>query len=66
MPKKRKLNSKNPKYKKELIKAIKSFENVDRKAIQQATWEKHNKKQWKKAFTNAIDKTIDTFNKKNH
>jgi len=52
--------------KKELIKAIKSFENVDRKAIQQATWEKHNKKQWKKAFTNAIDKTIDIFNKKNH
>jgi hypothetical protein len=49
-----------------LVKAIKSFENVDRKAIQQSTWDKHNKEQWKKSFANAVDKTIEIFNKKNH
>jgi hypothetical protein len=27
------------------------------------TWEKHNKKKWKSDFSNAIDKTIETFKK---
>ena len=48
-----------------LVKAIKSFDNIDRKAIQESTWEKHNKKQWKKDFTNAVDKTIEIFRSKN-
>ena len=43
------------------LKAIKSFENVDRKAIQEATWEKHNKEAWKKQFENCVDKTIENF-----
>jgi len=50
--------------KEELVKAIKSFKNIDRKAIQQMTWDKHNQEQWKKDFTNAIDKTIERFKKK--
>ena len=47
--------------KEELIKAIKSFEKVDRKAIQEATWEKHNKEAWKKQFEDCVQKTIDKF-----
>ena len=47
-----------------LVKAIKSFDNIDRKEIQEATWEKHNQEQWKKDFKNSIDKTIDMFNNK--
>ena len=52
------------KSKEELVKAIKSFENVDRKAIQEATWEKHNREAWKKQFENCVDKTIENFKKK--
>ena len=52
--------------KEELIKAIKSFDNVDRKEIQEMTLEKHSEEKWKSAFANAVDKTIDIFNKKNH
>ena len=52
--------------KEELIKAIKSFDNVDRKEIQEMTLEKHSKEKWKSAFEDAIGQTIDTFNKKNH
>ena len=48
-----------------LIKAIKSFDNIDRKEIQESTWDKHNLKGWKKQFENAIDKTIEIFNNKN-
>ena len=49
-----------------LIKAIKSFENIDRKEIQEMTWEKHNQEKWKNDFKNALDKTIDIFyNKRN-
>jgi len=49
-----------------LIKAVKSFENIDRKEIQEMTWEKHNQEKWKKDFKNALDKTIDIFyNKRN-
>ena len=47
--------------KEELIKAIRSFKNVDRKEIQEMTFEKHSKKNWKKNFENAIDKTIGNF-----
>ena len=46
-----------------LYDAIKSFD-VDRKEVQEMTWEKHNKKKWKSDFENAIDKTIDNFKKK--
>ena len=48
--------------KEELISAIKSFENIDRKEIQDMTWEKHSLESWKKDFANAIDKTIEKFN----
>ena len=50
--------------KQSLIDAIKSFKNIDRKEIQEMTWEKHNQEKWKNIFMNAIDKTIDTFHKK--
>ena len=46
-----------------LVSAIKSFDKIDRKEIQEMTWEKHNLKKWKKEFANAIDKTIEIFNK---
>jgi hypothetical protein len=45
-----------------LVKAIKSFENVDRKEIQEMTWEKHNKEKWKSDFVNFVDMTISKFN----
>ena len=47
-----------------LVSAIKSFDKIDRKAIQEMTWKKHNKKEWKKEFANAIDKTIEIFKSK--
>ena len=47
--------------KEELIKAIKSFDKIDRKEIQEKTWEKHNKEKWKNDFQTAIDKTIRRF-----
>ncbi len=47
-----------------LIKAIKSFEKVDRKEIKEMTWNKHSKKQWKINFENAVDKTVENFNKR--
>ena len=49
--------------KKELISAISSFDGIDRKEIQDMTWEKHSHKNWKKTFSNAIDKTIEKFKK---
>lgn len=49
--------------KEELIKAIKSFENVDRKEIQEMTLEKHDRDAWKKHFENNIDITIENFKK---
>ena len=48
-----------------LVKAIKSFDNIDRKEIQEATWEKHNKKQWIEDFENAVQKTIEIYRSKN-
>jgi len=48
-----------------LINAIKSFENVDRKEIQEMTWEKHNLEGWKSQIENAISITIDNFKNTN-
>ena len=45
--------------------AINSFENIDRKEIQDATWDKHSYDNWKTSFTNAIDRTIEKFKKPN-
>jgi len=50
--------------KEELIDAINSFDDIDRKEIQDMTWEKHTHKKWKTNFENAMVKTIDTFHKK--
>tara|TARA_Y100000592_G_scaffold38474_1_gene61005 strand:+ start:234 stop:1367 length:1134 start_codon:yes stop_codon:yes gene_type:complete len=47
----------------ELINAINSFKDIDRKEIQDMTWEKYTQVRWKKIISNAIDKTIDNFNK---
>ena len=47
--------------KEELIEAIHSFDGIDRKEIQDMTWEKHSHKNWKDNFSNAIDKTIEKF-----
>ena len=48
--------------KEELKKAIKSFDKIDRKEIQEKTWEKHNKEKWKSDFVNFVDMTISKFN----
>tara|TARA_B100000609_G_scaffold135642_1_gene108488 strand:- start:27 stop:665 length:639 start_codon:yes stop_codon:yes gene_type:complete len=45
-----------------LIDAIKSFD-VDRKEVQEMTWEKHSLDGWKKQFTDAINKTVDKFSR---
>jgi len=47
--------------KEELIDAINSFDGIDRKEIQDMTWEKHSHKNWKDTFANAIDMTIEKF-----
>ena len=47
-----------------LVKAIKSFNGIDRKEIQDMTWEKHSLENWKTHFSNCIDKTIERFNNK--
>lgn len=47
----------------ELIKAIKSFENIDRKEVQEATLEKHSLKKWKSDFEDIISMAIDRFKK---
>ena len=44
-----------------LVDAINSFQNVDRKEIQEMTWEKHNQQSWALQIENAIDITIDRF-----
>ena len=45
----------------ELINAIRSFKNIDRKEIQEMTLEKHSEKKWIREIQNALDKTHDTF-----
>lgn len=47
----------------ELIKAVHSFRNVDRKEIQQMTLEKHSKLKWKTQIMDAIHHTIEHYNK---
>lgn len=47
-----------------LVSAIKSFDKVDRKEIQEMTMEKHSKHNWEVAMCNAIDKTVENFKKK--
>ena len=39
--------------------------NFDRKEIQDSTWEKHSYQNWKKSFSNAIDKTVEKFKNRN-
>ncbi len=51
--------------KEELKKSIKSFDKIDRKEIQEMTWEKHSLEKWKIHIEKAIDKTIDRFKNKN-
>ena len=46
-----------------LVKAIKDLKDIDRKEIQEMTWEKHSLKSWKKEFSNNIDKTIENYKK---
>lgn len=48
--------------KEELVSAIKDLKKVDRKEIQDMTWDKHSHEKWKRHFENCIDKTIDKFN----
>ena len=43
--------------------AIKSFKDIDRKEIQDMTWEKHSLKNWKKEFSNKVDKTVENYKK---
>ncbi len=45
----------------ELIDAIKSFSNVDRKEIQDMTWEKHSKESWISQMNKCMWDTIDKF-----
>ena len=49
----------------QLASAIDSFENIDRKEIQDATWDKHSYDKWKISFINAIDRTIEKYKKPN-
>ena len=46
-----------------LADAIKSFKDIDRKEIQEMTWEKHSLESWKKEFSNKIDRTIENHKK---
>jgi len=46
-----------------LVKAIKDLKDVDRKEIQEMTWEKHSLKSWKEEISNKIDKTIVNYKK---
>ena len=54
----RKIEHKN---KEELINAINSFKDIDRKEIRDMTWGKYTQKRWKSLLDNAIDKTIENF-----
>jgi hypothetical protein len=45
--------------------AIVSFEGIDRKEIQDATWDKHSYEKWKTSFINDIDRTIEKYKKQN-
>lgn len=47
--------------KEELISAINKLKDVDRKEIQDMTWEKYTPARWKSLMDNALDKTIENF-----
>ena len=47
--------------KEELVSAINKLKDIDRKEIQDMTWEKYTEKRWKTILDNAIDKTIENF-----
>tara|TARA_Y100000296_G_scaffold51948_1_gene59507 strand:- start:193 stop:1242 length:1050 start_codon:yes stop_codon:yes gene_type:complete len=47
----------------QLAMAIDSFENIDRKEIQDAAWDKHSHDKWKTSFINAIDRTVEKYKK---
>lgn len=47
-----------------LIYAINSYRGIDRKEIQDMTWDKHSHDKWKSHFENCIDKTIENFKKR--
>ena len=44
-----------------LIYAINSYRGIDRKEIQDMTWEKYTPARWKSLLDNAIDKTMENF-----
>lgn len=44
--------------------AAKKIQNVDRKEIQEMTLEKHSFEEWKRTIQNALDKTVETFHRK--
>ena len=48
----------------ELIDAINNFRNIDRKEIQDMTWEKHTYNKWKLHFINCVDKAVENFKSK--
>ena len=48
----------------QLQSAIKSFDGIDRKEIQDMTWELHTYKKWEKDLSNAVDRTIEIFKKR--
>ena len=47
-----------------LVNAVKSFD-IDRKEVQEMTWEKHSLDGWKKQFSDAVSITIDKFKRPN-
>lgn len=47
----------------DLVSAIESFRNVDRKEIQDMTWEEHSHSKWKNDFANSIDRVVEKFKK---
>jgi hypothetical protein len=47
----------------ELIKAIKSFKNIDRKEVQEMTLAEHGLETWKSNLEVIMEKTIDQFKK---
>ena len=47
--------------KQELIGAINKLKDIDRKEVQDMTWEKYTPQRWKGLLDNAIDKTLENF-----
>ena len=47
--------------KEELVSAINKLKDIDRKEIQDMTWEKYTPARWKSLLDNAIDKTMENF-----